>query len=48
LLISGATACFDAAARRAGILADTIIEVGSEIVPSGATNPFSMERYAEK
>jgi hypothetical protein len=36
------------AARRAGIPADTIIEVGSEIVPSGAINPFSMERFAER
>ena len=36
------------AARRAGIPADTIIEVGSEIVPSGETNPFRRERYAEK
>jgi len=35
------------AARRAGIPADTIIEVGSEIVPSGATLPFQRERYAE-
>lgn len=35
------------AARRAGIPADTVIEVGSEIVPSGKTNPFNSERYAE-
>ena len=28
------------AARRAGIPADTIIEVGEEIVPSGETNPL--------
>ena len=36
------------AARRAGIPADTIIEVGEEIVPSGQTNPFSRERFAEQ
>ena len=35
------------AARRAGIPADTIIEVGDEIFPSGATNPFNKKRYAE-
>ena len=35
------------AARRAGIPADTIIEVGEEIVPSGETNPLDIERYAE-
>ena len=35
-------------ARRAGIPADTIIEVGEEIVPSGQTNPFYKERFAEK
>jgi hypothetical protein len=35
------------AARRAGIPADTIIEVGSEIIPSGETNPFNSNRYAE-
>jgi hypothetical protein len=33
------------AARRAGIPADTIIEVGSEIIPSGKTNPFNIERF---
>jgi hypothetical protein len=36
------------AARRAGIPADTIIEVGEEIVPSGQTSPFSKERFAEQ
>ena len=35
------------AARRAGIPADTIIEVGGEIIPSGETNPFNAERFAE-
>jgi hypothetical protein len=35
------------AARRAGIPADAIIEVGEEIVPSGQTSPFSKERFAE-
>jgi hypothetical protein len=35
------------AARRAGIPADTIIEVGAEIVPSGKTNLFNAERYTE-
>jgi hypothetical protein len=35
------------AARRAGIPADTIIEVGAEIVPSGQTDPFRTERFAE-
>ena len=35
------------AARRAGIPADTIIELGGEIVPSGETNPFNAERYAD-
>lgn len=34
------------AARRAGIPADTIIEVGSEILPSGETKPFDNQRYA--
>jgi hypothetical protein len=34
------------AARRAGIPADTIIEVGSEIIPSGDTLPFNSERFA--
>ena len=33
------------AARRAGVPADTIIEVGEEIVPSGVTNPLNVERY---
>jgi len=36
------------AARRAGIPADAIIEVGEEIIPSGETNPFNIERYVEK
>lgn len=36
------------AARRAGIPADTIIEVGEEIIPSGEISPFNIERYAEK
>lgn len=35
------------AARRAGIPADTIIEVSEEMVPSGKTNPLNIERYAE-
>ena len=34
------------AARRAGIPTDTIIEVGSEIIPSGATLPVNSERFA--
>ena len=36
------------AARRAGIPADTIIEVGEEIVPSGQTNLFYKERFEEQ
>jgi hypothetical protein len=36
------------AARRAGIPADEIIEVGEEMVASGETHPFNIERYAEK
>jgi hypothetical protein len=43
---SSAEAIFEAA-RRSGIPADTIIEVGNEIVPSGETHPFNIERYAE-
>jgi len=35
-------------ARRAGIPADAIIEVDEEIIPSGETNPFIIERYGEK
>jgi hypothetical protein len=35
------------AARRAGIPADTIIEVGEEMVPSGKTYPVNLERYSE-
>jgi len=34
------------AARRAGIPADTIIEVGAEIIPSGKTKPLDTGRYA--
>ena len=34
------------AARRAGIPADTIIEVGEEILPTGATLPFNKDRFA--
>ena len=33
------------AARRAGIPADVIIEVGEEIMPSGRVSPFSEKRY---
>ena len=36
------------AARRAGIPADTIIEVGEEILPSGATLPFNQDRFVEE
>lgn len=43
---SSAEAIYEAA-RRAGIPADTIIEVGEEIVPSGETLPFNTKRYAE-
>jgi hypothetical protein len=35
------------AARRAGIPADSIIEVGEEIVPSGRTDPLRLNRFAE-
>ena len=35
------------AARRAGIPADTIIEVGGEIAPSGATDPLRNDFFAE-
>ncbi len=35
------------AARRAGIPADEIIEVGEEILPSGQTLPLRTERYTE-
>lgn len=35
------------AARRAGIPADEIIEVGEEIVPSGQVDPFRKERFEE-
>jgi hypothetical protein len=33
------------AARRAGIPADAIIEVGDEILPSGASQLFNKKRY---
>jgi hypothetical protein len=33
------------AARRAGIPADMIIEVGEEIVPTGETLPFNKDRF---
>lgn len=36
------------AARRAGIPADAIIEVGEEIMPAGQTNPLQTERYNHK
>ena len=36
------------AARRAGIPADTIIEVDSEIMPSGQIVPFRDERFVEQ
>jgi hypothetical protein len=35
------------AARRAGIPADTIIEIGDEMIPSGATHPLNEKRFAE-
>lgn len=35
------------AAHRAGIPADVIIEVGEEIVPSGAMNALRLDRYKE-
>jgi hypothetical protein len=35
------------AAQRAGIPADVIVEVGEEIVPSGAMNALRVDRYAE-
>ncbi|MGD8634057.1 MAG: DUF4242 domain-containing protein [Chloroflexota bacterium] len=35
------------AARRAGIPADTIVEVGAEIVPSGQTDPLRTQRFEE-
>jgi hypothetical protein len=34
------------AARRAGIPADAIMEIGSEVLPNGATLPFNQERFA--
>ena len=36
------------AARRAGIPADTIMEVGDEVIPSGQMNPLRVERYNER
>ncbi len=36
------------AARRAGIPADTVIEVGEEIVPSGQTDPLRLDRFEEQ
>lgn len=36
------------AARRAGIPADAIIEVGEEIVPSGQTDPLRLERFQQR
>jgi hypothetical protein len=41
---SSAQAILDAA-RRAGIPADTIIEVGEEIMPNGETNPLNTGRF---
>lgn len=35
------------AARRAGIPADVIVEVGEEIVPSGAMNALRLDRFKE-
>jgi hypothetical protein len=35
------------AARRAGIPADVIVEVGEEIVPSGTMNDLRVDRYEE-
>lgn len=35
------------AARRAGVPADAIIEIGEEMLPSGATRPVNKKRYAE-
>ncbi|MEJ2710590.1 MAG: DUF4242 domain-containing protein [Anaerolineales bacterium] len=36
------------AARRAGIPADTIVEVGEEMIPTGDTLPFNGKRYTEQ
>jgi hypothetical protein len=36
------------AARRAGIPADTIIEVGEEMIPNGETHPFNWQRYIDQ
>ena len=36
------------AARRAGIPADSVIEVDEEILPTGKTDPFSRERFLEE
>ena len=35
------------AARRSGIPADAIIEVGDEMLPNGATHPFDQKRFTE-
>jgi hypothetical protein len=35
------------AARRAGIPADTIIEIGSEMMPNGTTHPFDIKPFTE-
>jgi hypothetical protein len=35
-----------AAARRAGLPADVIVEVGEEIIPSGAISALREDRYA--
>lgn len=35
------------AAKRAGIPADVIVEVGEEIVPSGAMNALQVDRFKE-
>jgi hypothetical protein len=35
------------AARRAGIPADVIIEVGEEVLPSGRIDSLNVKRYAE-
>ncbi|MFN2189742.1 MAG: DUF4242 domain-containing protein [Candidatus Promineifilaceae bacterium] len=36
------------AAHRSGIPADTIIEVGEEIVPTGQTDSLRLDRYEDK
>jgi hypothetical protein len=37
-----------AAARRAGIPADAIIELGAEVVPSGHIKALNQERYSDQ